>query len=138
MNKVLGFIGAIVAVLSIIGFIGSFTISAEAAGEHKNAVYEGGVYASDGEDHGVAVFFYKEGKEKFVYINDGTSYVYSDYTITDAQIVGIGAARKLTAGALTLYEFEAKGNKFVMTEDGEIFASQELTAYEAQQVRDAF
>ncbi len=134
MKKLIGIIiASSLAILSL----GASAVTAQAAGEYKNASYEGGVYANN-KDHGLAIFFYKNGKQELVYLNDGNNYGYSEYTMTEAQVPGFGAGAKLTVGDLVLYSFEYEGHEYVMTDGGELFLAQDMTSYEAQQIRDAF
>ncbi len=134
MKKLIGIIiASSLAILSL----GASAVTAHAAGEYKNAAYEGGVYANN-KDHALAIFFYKNGKQELVYLNDGTNYGYSEYTMTEAQVPGFGAGAKLTVGDLVLYSFDYDGNEYVMTGDGELFLAQDINSYEAQQIRDAF
>lgn len=137
MKKVFRMITATLAVLSIFAFAGAYTVTAQAAGEYKNAVYEGGVYANNGKTS-FAVLFYKNGNNEIVYLNDGNNYVYTEYTLTDAEVPGYGAGAKLTAGQMVIYTFEQNGQDYIMTGDGVLYLSEDLTAYEAQQIRDAF
>ncbi len=137
MKKVTTIIATTLAALSIFGFAGSTAITAEAAGEYKNAVFENGVYATNGAQS-LAIFFYKSGKNKLVYLNDGTTYAYSEYTMKDAQVPGFGEGTKLTVGEFVLYDFVYNGSEYILTDDGVLYNVDGMTAYEAQQIRDAF
>ncbi len=134
MKKLIGIIiASSLAILSL----GASAVTAHAAGEYKNASYEGGVYANN-KNHAIAIFFYKNGNQELVYLNDGTNYGYSEYTLVESQVPGFGTGAKLTAGDLVLYSFEYEGHEYVMTDGGELFLAQDMTSYEAQQIRDAF
>jgi hypothetical protein len=137
MKKVFGIIAATLAALSIFVFVGTPAVTAQAAGEYKKAVYEGGVYATNGKQC-LSVFFYKSGKNEIVYLNDGTNYAYSEYTLVTSEVPGFGTGTKLTAGEMVLYSFEYDGNEYIMMDDGVLLLAEDITAYEAQQIRDAF
>ena len=137
MKKIFRVMAATLAALTIFCCAASTTVTAQAAGEYKKAEYEGGVYATNGKQD-LAVFFYKDGKNELVYLNDGTNYAYSEYTLKSSKVPGFGNGTKLTAGELVLYSFYYEGNEYIMFEDGTLLAASDMTSYEAQQIRDAF
>ena len=137
MKKFVKVIVSALAALCIFSFAGTSVITAQAAGEYQNAVYEGGVYATNG-DKELVILYYKDGKNDMVYLNDGKNYMYSDYTLTESAVPGHGNGYKLTAGALVVYSFTTSGNEYMMTDDGVTYCTRDLSAYEAQQIRDAF
>ncbi len=137
MKKIFRVIASTLAALTIFGFAANTTVTAQAAGEYKNAVYEGGVYATNGKQN-LAVFFYKSGKNELVYLNDGANYAYSEYTLKTADVPGFGSGTKLTAGEMVLYSFYYEGNEYVMFDDGTLLLAEDMTEYEAQQIKDAF
>ena len=137
MKKLFRVIASTLAALAIFGFVASSAVTAQAAGEYSKAVYEGGVYATNGVRN-LAVLFYKNGKDELVYLNDGTNYAYSEYTLKATTVPGFGEGTKLTAGELVLYSFNYQGNEYVMFDDGTLLLATDMSDYEAQQIRDAF
>ena len=137
MKKMIRLIAATLAFLSIFGFCASYAVTAYAAGEYKNAVFQRGVYAADGEE-GIVVLFYKCGKEDIVYLNDGKHYVYTDYELSYVTISDIGEASRLRAGNMELYHFDYGDKSYIMDDDGRMYVCRDLTAAEAQQIRDEF
>ena len=137
MKKIIRVIASALAALTIFGYIAASPVTAQAAGEYKNAEYEGGVYATNGKQE-LAVFFYKDGKDELVYLNDGENYTYSEYTMKSAKVPGFVLGTKLTVGELVLYSFKYNGEEYIMFEDGTLLLATEMSECEAQQIRDSF
>lgn len=137
MKKIILTITSLLLAINVFGFVGNSVITAQAAGEYKNAVYERGVHATAGEQE-LCIFFYRSGKSELVYLNDGSNYAYTEYTLVDSAVPGHGVGQKLTTGDLVLYYYQENGRQYIMDGDGVVFSAEDMTAYEAQQIRDAF
>ncbi len=101
----------------------------------KQSQFEAGIYGNNNNGDEIAVALYNTGSKNIAFITDGKVSFYDTYTITPTTLDGASNAQYFNIGGVTFTYFEIGKDMYILTDDGDIYAVGELSAYEAEQIR---
>ena len=101
----------------------------------KQRDYLTGVYGTNNDGEEITVAFYFNGKDNIGYVTNGAASIYSTYTVVPAFVKGATNAERYDIGGVTFTYCEIDGGRYILTDDGDIYTVEDISAYEVEQIR---
>ena len=99
--------------------------------------YDGGFFATDGDEQFMVAFFETSEGAEFAYVSDGSNEAFADYAIEEMETDDGTSFICVTVGGLQLgyFEDDSDGSVYLVNlADGSVFAAQELDEADAMQL----
>ncbi len=144
MKKIIAAVTGIVlgTSLSILGTVFSSHALVALAAENpfgvKQSQYVTGVWGDNNDGEQIVIALYNNGKQDIAYITDGKVSFYDVYTMTPTTVDGAVNAQHFDVGGAKFTYCEVGKEQYIIGDDGDIYAVENLSAYEAEQIRQAF
>ena len=104
----------------------------------KQSQFVTGVWGNNNDGDEIVIALYNNGKQDIAYITDGKVSFYDVYTVVPTTVEGATNAQRFDVGGAKFTYCEVDNGQFILSDDGDIYAVENLTAYEAEQIRKAF
>lgn len=133
------FITLTAIILEIGFFFQGMTCTAYAAEVSASSVKESqfvtGVYGTNNNGEEIVVALYNTGKKDIAFIIDGKEKFYGTYTMNPGQMEGGTNVQCYDVSGITFAYFEMDGGMYIMTDEGNIYTLENITAHEVEQLR---
>ncbi|SDB47863.1 hypothetical protein SAMN02910298_02397 [Pseudobutyrivibrio sp. YE44] len=142
MKKLSKFRGTLLATVIIFGmgiFFKGTTCTVYAAQVSSFSVKESqfvtGVYGKSDDGQEMVLALYNNGKKDIAFIRDGNTKFYGTYTVTPKTMTGTTYAERFDVSGVTFTYFEMDNSRFIITDESVVYALEDISAYEVEQLR---
>ena len=131
MKKIITFIASVIMMLALFvqgGFAASRVVAADDSAQYiKGARFLTALHGQAEDDSEIVIALYETKNGDVAYLNYGSGHVYTDYTVQDANINGIGSVQRYTlSGTFVVNFFMLDDMPCLITGDGVIYACEYL------------
>lgn len=137
-KRLFGIAGTILTLaLLFFGGYGSPTVFAadESAMYIKGAKFISAVDGKTDEGKEIVVAMYEQKGNNIIYVNDGKNHAYAGYFTAEGYSSDVGYYQDIYVNDEPFIRFFKEGkNKYIITNEGDIFACEALDAYEMSQI----
>ena len=101
----------------------------------KQSQFVAGIHGNNCNGDEIVVALYDTGTQDVAYISDGKTSFYDEYTVKDTTVKSASFAQRFNIGGVTFTYCEINGGQYILTDEGDVYVVEDITAYEAEQIR---